>query len=94
MRLTPVLVERTLSQFEAQAIPDNHPMIPQLYEIFGDHTFFLDDNGLNIVEPAEPTQAGGQAGKVVNLADWSDANGLAAHDPEPTDLVIVLGARH
>src|SRR5258707_568913 len=30
MRLTSVLVERTLSQFEAEAIPDNHPAVPQL----------------------------------------------------------------
>ena len=67
MRLTSALVERTLSQFEAEAIPDNHPAVPQLRGLFGDHTFFLDGNGLNIVEPAEPTQAGVQAGKVVNL---------------------------
>jgi hypothetical protein len=94
MRLTSAEVERTLSQFEAQVIPDNHPVVPQLYELFGDHTFFLDSNGLNIVEPAEPTQAGTQAGKVVILADWSDANDLAPHEPEPTDVVIVLGFKH
>jgi hypothetical protein len=45
MRLTSALVERTLSQFEAEAIPDNHPVIPQLRGLFGDHTFFLDGNG-------------------------------------------------
>jgi hypothetical protein len=94
MRLTPAEVERTLSQFEAQAIPDNHPVVPELNELFGDHTFFLDSNGLNIVEPADPTQAGTQVGKVVNLADWSDANDLAPHEPEPTDVVIVLGSKH
>jgi hypothetical protein len=92
MRLTSAEVERTLSQFEAQAIPDNHPVVPQLYELFGDHTFFLDSNGLNIVEPADPTQAG--MGKVVNVADWSDANDLAPHEPESTDVVIVLGSIH
>ena len=53
MRLTSALVERTLSQFEAEAIPDNHPVIPQLRGLFGDHTFFLDGNGLNIVELAD-----------------------------------------
>ena len=42
MRLNSTQVERTLSQFEAQAIPDSHPMVPQLNELFGDHTFFLD----------------------------------------------------
>lgn len=94
MKLTSAQVERTLSQFEAQAIPDDHPLVPQLNELFGDHTFFLDSNGLNIVEPAEPTQAGQQA-TVVNLANWSDADppSLAPHEPEPTDLVVVLAVQ-
>jgi hypothetical protein len=46
-------LERTLGQFEARAIPDNHPVIPQLNDLFGEHTFFLDTSGLNIVEPIE-----------------------------------------
>jgi hypothetical protein len=89
MRLTSTEVERALSQFEAEAIPENHPVVPQLYELFGDHS-----NGLNIVEPVEPAQSGTQSGKVVNLADWSDANGLVPHEPELTDVVVVLGSKH
>jgi hypothetical protein len=63
MKLNPALVERTLTQFQAQVIPDDHPALPQMHRLFGDHTFFLDRNGLNIVEPAEPTQEGAQAGR-------------------------------
>ena len=51
MRLTTPLIQRTLSQFEAQAIPDNHPSMPELSRTFGDHTFFIDGVGLHIVEP-------------------------------------------
>jgi hypothetical protein len=93
MKLTSAQVERTLSQFEAQAIPDDHPLVPRLNELFGDHTFFLDSNGLNIVEPAQPAEAG-QA-KVVNLANWSDADppSWAPHEPEPTDVVVVLAVQ-
>ena len=91
MRLTSALVERTLSQFEAEAIPDNHPVIPQLRGLFGDHTFFLDGNGLNIVELANSSQQGVQAGKVVNLASWNDEDPpkLAPHEPEATEVVTV-----
>src|SRR5438046_10363547 len=53
MKLTSAQVERTLTQFRGEAIPDNHPVIPQLNSLFGEHTFFLDRHGLNIVEPAE-----------------------------------------
>jgi hypothetical protein len=96
MRLNAAQVEQTLNQFEAQAIPDTHPVLAQLYDLFGEHTFFLDGNGLNIVEPAEAPEPGLQAGQVVNLANWKDANltSLAPHDPEPTDIVIMLGTEH
>jgi len=93
MKLTSVLVERTLSQFDARVIPDGHPVVPQLNRLFGDHTFFLDGNGLNIVEPVEPAAGKMQAAKVVNLASWEDANrsSLAPHEPQETDVVVELG---
>jgi hypothetical protein len=93
MKLTSTQVERTLSQFEAQAIPEDHPLASQLSDVFGDHTFFIDRNGLNIVEPAESAQESHSA-KVVNIADWTDANltSLTPHEPEPTDVVVVLGS--
>ena len=96
MKLTSAQVERTLGQFEAQAIPDDHPVVPQLNDLFGEHTFFLDSNGLNIVEPAEPARAGAQSAKVVNLASWSDDDptGLELHEPEATDIVITFESRH
>ena len=96
MKLTSAQVKRALTQFEGEVIPDNHPVVPQLNSLFGEHTFFLDSHGLNIVEPAEAGSAGLQSAKVVNLASWSDANPnrLEAHEPEPTDVVVVVGSRH
>jgi hypothetical protein len=71
MKLTSTQIERTLGQFEAQAIPEDHPVAPQINELFGEHTFFLNSNGLNILEPAEGSRAGVQSAKVVKLADRS-----------------------
>lgn len=94
MRLSPALVEKTLTQFEAQAIPENHPAMPELNRLFGDHTFFLDGSGLHIVEPAVGDDEGRQSANVVRLASWNDAErtSLAAHEPEPTDVMIELGS--
>ena len=96
MRLTSDQVERTLTQFDARPVPDDHPMVPQLNSLFGDHTFFLDGSGLSVLEPAETQDAGAQACKIVNLANWTDANltSLAPHEPEPTEVVVVLGPKH
>ena len=92
MKLNAVLLERTLDQFDAQAIPENHPVVEQLNSLFGDHTFFLDLNGLNIVEPTGEGDAGPQTGQVVKIAAWSDDSrtSLAPHEPELTEVVVVL----
>ena len=96
MKLTSVQVERTLSQFQAEAIPDDHPVVPQLNNLFGEHTFFLDGSGLNIVEPADAGRAGTQSAKVVNLANWAnpDLTSLAPHEPQPTGVVVQIGTQH
>jgi len=95
MKLNSTQVKQTLSQFEAEVLPDTHPAVPQLHSMFGDHTFFLNASGLNVLEPAETSEAEIQTGEVVSLASWSDANltSLRPHEPEPTGLVIVLEAR-
>jgi hypothetical protein len=94
MKLNSAQLERTLGQFEARAIPDDHPVIPQLNDLFGEHTFFLDSHGLNIVEPVGAAGATAESAKVVNLASWSSQSGLELHEPQATDLVIVLGLKH
>jgi hypothetical protein len=90
MKLASAMVDRTLEQFDAEPLPENHPAVPQLNELFGDHTFFLDVGGLNIVEPTERSEAGAKTWQVVKLASWGDAirTSLTPHSPEPTDIVI------
>jgi len=98
MKLSTTLLKRTLNQLEeqpafqdAEVVPEDNPAIPQLNQLFGDHTFFLDSDGLHIVEP---TAASGKTpmGVVIKLASWRDARrtSLKPHPPEPTDVVIAL----
>jgi hypothetical protein len=93
MRLTSPLIQRTLTQFEAQPIPDNHPSMPELSRTFGDHTFFIDAEGLHILEPTVETDDGHEACQVVKVASWQDASrtSLVAHPPEPTEVLVELG---
>jgi hypothetical protein len=96
MKLNPAQVKRALSQFDAEALPDNHPSVPQLNSLFGDHTFFLDDTGLKVLEPAQTPEMENQAGELVNLAYWNNADPskLTPHEPEPTGVVVVLEVKH
>jgi hypothetical protein len=98
MRLNSMQVKQTLSQFDAQVLPDDHPAFTQLSSLYGDHTFFLDGDGLKVLEPNpnEVAEREAQTGEVVSLANWSDATltSLKPHEPEMTGLVVVLEPRH
>jgi hypothetical protein len=96
MKLNSAQVERALKQFEAQALPDDHPVVPQLAGMFGEHTFFLDSGGLNVLEPTEASSQEAPVGMIVNLAYWSDETltKLSPHEPEPTGVIVSLESRH
>ncbi|MGB6394711.1 MAG: hypothetical protein WBF73_03395 [Bradyrhizobium sp.] len=96
MKLSSTQLKQTLSQFNAEVLPDDHPAVTQLNNLFGDHTFFLDDSGLKVLEPTGVSEMEAQTGEVVSLADWSDATltNLKPHEPEPTGVVIVLQSKH
>lgn len=96
MKMNSEQIARVLNQFEAEAIPVGHSAIAKLEPIYGDHTYFLDNNGLNIVEPVEAAAGDRQRGVVINLANWADgdAKSLETHAPVPTDLVVDLDSRH
>jgi hypothetical protein len=92
MRLNETQLKQTLNQMEAEVLPDNHPATAQLIDLFGDHTFFLDQSGLKVLEPAETSASDVQTSQVVSIADWSDATltSLRPHEPEPTGTVVVF----
>ena len=92
MKLNSTQTEQALNQFEAQVLPDNHPAQRELSGIFGDHTFFLDCSGLNVLEPAKTAEPDAQTGEIVSLASWSDATltSLRPHEPEPTGVIVLL----
>jgi hypothetical protein len=92
MKLSAVQISRTLSQFPAQVLAEDHPAVAQFRELFGHHTFFLDGRGLNVLELLEVPGTEAQHGEVISLADWSDTNftKLTTHQPEPTGVVVRL----
>jgi hypothetical protein len=92
VKLSETRIDKALTQLTAQAVPENHPVMGQLSEIFGDHTFFIDAGGLNIIEPPQSEGAGPGTGEVVKLARWFDETrtNLVPQEPEYTALMIEL----
>ncbi len=90
MKLNPASAEQVANQLGAVCVAEANPAIPALSQSFAEHTFFLDAEGLFILE-AE-SDGGGEMGRVVKLARWSDPDRtvLSPHAPEKTGLVITL----
>ena len=98
MKLNTAQVARTIDQLQVEALPEDHPLVPQLNRIFGDHTYFLDGSGLNILGSAAaalevPASTVGEVGVLVNVANWTDSNPpkLEVHEPEVTNTTVALG---
>ena len=92
MKLTSNQVTETLRQLEASVVPEDHPMVPKLNGLFGEHTYFLDADGLTIIEPPSRDGSGRTECQVVSLANWTDENltSLAPHEPIATGERIAL----
>jgi hypothetical protein len=95
MKLSTSQIAAARHQIGALPVPDNHPIMAQLTELYGSHTFFLDRDGLEIIESVEkmePSNLRPRAATVVKLARWADDQhtALAPHQPIPTDVVVEL----
>lgn len=91
MKLSPAQVQRVQHQFEGQVIPEGHALTLQLEQAFGEHTFFVDSEGINVVEPS-PTDV--EVGNVVKLASWvgEGYTTLEPNEPVPRPGEIRIGA--
>ena len=69
MKLDATQTAKVKERFGVEAIAENSPANLKLEEVFGAHTFFLDTDGLNIVEPHP--EGGDGTGMVVKLASWT-----------------------
>jgi hypothetical protein len=89
MKLSSEQVQRVEQRIDGQVVPDSHPLTPKLQRAFGDHTFFLNPDGLTIVEPSPVDR---QVGEVVKLAGWADGahTKLEPDVPEPMPVAIKL----
>ena len=91
MKLNAAQRQKVEEQFGVEAISDENPAIPRLKEVFGDHTFFLDAAGLNVIEADE--SLGSKSGNVVKLACWNDdQTSLRVQEPEVLDLTVEIGS--
>lgn len=84
MKLTAPQIEQVKGQIGAEPVPAESPTTELLTKHFGDHTFYVDEQGLHIfqTDKAEP-ESGPCKILPVRVATWTNENreALAPHDP-------------
>ena len=70
MRLSNAQTRDVVNQAGAQAIPPDHPAVPELERAFGPHTFFASAEGLHVVERGELPET--DTAYLVKVAGWVD----------------------
>ncbi|NHK28349.1 hypothetical protein FF098_010575 [Parvularcula flava] len=89
MKLTETQAEAAKQTLGADPIPEDHPVAVQLSQTFGEHSFYLDNNGLLVFEPTkeDPAKAG-----LFLIAAWTDEDKkeLGGIQPQPTNIVLDL----
>ena len=91
MKLNAAQLRSVEAQLGVDAISEGHPVSPDLKAAFGDHTYFLDTDGLNIIE--QDPSPDSSSGIVVRMASWSsdERKELVGHAPQALSLTVDLG---
>jgi hypothetical protein len=91
MKLNDEQVKAVEEHTGLQPIPEDNPAMTQLKQNFGEHTFYVDDRGLYVLETAADDDQQTHA-TAVQVASWTDENrtALQAHEPQATDAVFKL----
>jgi len=93
MKLDSPRSEHAAHQLGAWVVPETHPANFELSETFGEHTFFLDGEGLSIVEPKDGRfDSEVELARVVRLAAWADEERteLTPHARQETEFLVVV----
>ncbi len=79
-------------QTGAIPIPNDNPANTSLLEIFGDHTFYADQNGLHVLEQVDVPDFDGDAAEVIQIAEWTSdtKDELSPMEPQRTGAVLAL----
>ena len=93
MKLTPAQIEHVRTQLDLEPMGEDHEAYPALVNRFGDHSFFLNADGLHIVEPNVTARGEDRTGALVTLASWADETRaqLRPHAPKATAHIVELG---
>ena len=91
MKLNAEQVDAIERQTGASPIPEDNPANEALQNVFGDHTFYADQNGLHVLEEVQMDDAEGDHAEVVQIAQWANDEKSELQPIQPQRTGAVLG---
>ena len=95
MKLTTDQTAAVQRQTGADPLPEDNPTMGQLQEIFGEHTFYVAEQGL-VVPETTPEAAEDGSVEFMLVAVWAgeDKQSLQPIEPQPTGIKLELATAH
>ncbi|MEX2642051.1 MAG: hypothetical protein WD270_01265 [Acetobacterales bacterium] len=89
MKLNEVQIDVVQQQVGVEPVPDDNPAVDTLKEHFGDHTFYVGQEGLFVWEEVD-REGPEDAAVLVQLASWSEQqpDTLVPHEPQVSELMV------
>lgn len=91
MKLTSEQVGAIERQTGAIPIPEDNDANEALTNVFGEHTFYADQNGLHVLEPVNIEEQDGDHAEVIQIAEWANDSKDELQPIEPQRTGAVLG---
>ncbi|GAB4392976.1 MAG: hypothetical protein Tsb0032_10660 [Kiloniellaceae bacterium] len=94
MKLNANQIAAVKQDLSADPLEEQNPAMGALRKAFGDHTFYVGDEGLFVVEPVEDEKHPGEPAQLILVAAWSDDSKKALQPvpPQETETVVDLAA--
>lgn len=94
MKLDDQQMDAVLQQVGAEPIPEDNPIVEQLNGAFGEHTYYVGQEGLFVFEAVDRPAAQGDQIVAVHIAEWADADKteLGTVEPRVTEVVVTPGS--
>ncbi len=92
MKLTESEIRQVKAALGVDPVPEDHPAIPQLYENFGEHTFYADQDGLGFFMQRAREDVPPDHATFVLIAGWTDdtRSALTSMEPRVTETSLSL----
>lgn len=95
MLLTAAAMNTVEEELGINPLETTNPAIESLKKTFGDHTFYVGQEGLFVFEPDDSDDAPKKKGQTIRLtliAGWTDANRKAVGkvEPQPTEMTVTI----